>query len=257
MVAIPEGEFSMGAPESGDESPPHRVRSAAFCIDAAEVTVTAYRACTAARRCTEPSPYDAHGGQHTAFCNWGRSGMETHPVNCVDWNQARSYCAWVGGRLPTEAEWEYAARGSDGRTYPWGSEAPDGTRTNLCGSECRDAARAAGHWPPRPIEGWTDPFGWTAPVGSFPAGNTPEGVQDMGGNVREWTEDGYAANAYQTRAAGFTAQRNGSEEASNRSVRGASWRDTDVAEVRAAARSMFIRPAIDDDRGFRCARGAR
>ena len=146
-VLIPAGEFSMGSPDGqgrADEHPRHRVRSAAFCMDRTEVTVAAYRACTSRGPCTVPIDTSVLWGLAHTHCNWGRSVTDTHPVNCVDWNQARNYCAWAGGRLPTEAEWEYAARGVESRQYPWGDAAPDGTRANLCGSEWGGAPRWGG-----------------------------------------------------------------------------------------------------------------
>jgi formylglycine-generating enzyme required for sulfatase activity len=114
MVAIPAGAFLMGADDLGDDAKPvHAVTVAAFFMDRNEVTVAAYK------RCTSCSPPDA-----TEYCNWGKSGRDNHPVNCVDWNQATAFCTSVGKRLPTEEEWEYAACGTMGRMYPWGNTPP-------------------------------------------------------------------------------------------------------------------------------------
>ena len=124
MVLIPAGSFMMGDADtaSRDAQPSHMVTLSAFCIDLTEVTVAAWRGCTSAG-CTAP----AAGG----YCNWGMTGRETHPINCVDWNQSRAYCQSRGGDLPTEAQWEYAARGPDAvsHLYPWGNAAPD---SQLC-----------------------------------------------------------------------------------------------------------------------------
>ena len=249
---------SPGGEGEADEHPQRQVRSAAFCMDMTEVTVRAYRACTAAGRCSEPDPFrEGIGGWSSTFCNWGRSGTETHPVNCVDWNQARNYCAWAGGRLPTEAEWEYAARGSENRRYPWGNASLDSSRANLCGSECTEALRAGRFYNFTGMAGWTDGWGLTAPVGSFPAGNTPDGLQDMGGNVGEWVEDGYDANAYGRSHGGFTAQRTGSQSMEFRVSRGGGWAFIDAARVRAANRNRDSPADRNFYLGFRCARGAR
>jgi formylglycine-generating enzyme required for sulfatase activity len=126
-----------------------------FELDVTEVTVAAYQACVDAGICTVPK-----SGER---CNWGRSGREEHPINCVDWEQANGFCSWAGKRLPTEEEWEYAARGNAGRTYPWGETAP--SRTKLC----------------------LDRGDGTCSVCSRPSGSTPSGLCDMAGNVWEWT----------------------------------------------------------------------
>jgi len=186
MVAVPAGEFLMGCDEEADsecteddEKPQRKVNVPAFRIDRTEVTVEAYRQCVNEKHCTLP---DTKG---RGSCNWDRSGYEKHPINCIDWNQAEAFCAWAGKRLPTDAEWEKAARGTDGRVYPWGNTW-DITTGNVYES----------------YDGYKD----TAPVGSFPAGASPYGALDMAGNVWEWTADWF---------------RNGE----TRSLRGGSWVD--------------------------------
>lgn len=185
MVSVPAGEFSMGCNEQvdseceDDEKPQRQVNVPGFRIDKTEVTVEAYRQCVNAKHCTLPDT----GGRGS--CNWELGGREKYPINCIDWKQAEAFCVWAGKRLPTDAEWEKAARGTDGRVYPSGNTW-DITTGNVYES----------------YDGYQD----TAPVGSFPAGASPYGALDMAGNVWEWTADWY---------------RNGE----TRSLRGGSWVD--------------------------------
>lgn len=168
MVSVPGGEFAMGCNEAVDsecednEKPQRKVDVPGFRIDRTEVTVEAYRQCVDAKRCTPPDTGEER------FCNWGQAGREKHPINCLDWNQAEAFCAWAGKRLPTEVEWEKAARGTDGRVYPWGNtwDLPKGN-----------------------VYETYDGHKETAPVGSFPDGASPYGALDMAGNVWEWTAD--------------------------------------------------------------------
>jgi formylglycine-generating enzyme required for sulfatase activity len=134
MVHVPGGRFSMGSPGVGgdDEHPQHQVTLAGYCIDRIEVTVVAYTRCVASGKCTAAQEPAKAG--FDSLCNGTRADRQEHPVNCVDWNQATAYCGWVKKRLPSEAEWEYAARGGDGRMYPWGNDAPSAKRLNACGS---------------------------------------------------------------------------------------------------------------------------
>jgi formylglycine-generating enzyme required for sulfatase activity len=209
MVRVREGGFLMGSPENvgdPDEHPQHEVAMPAYCIDKIEVTVQAYAACVAARACSARAP----------ACR--RDVRPAHPVNCVDWDQARAYCKWAGKRLPTETEWEYAARGDDDRTYPWGNREPDGKRVHVAGDR-------------------------TFPVGSFPEGKSPFGVLDMAGNVLEWT-----AGAHRSYANGADPPDEDTAEA--RVVRGGAPGDYRLAHRRvteAAAQEPLI--------GFRCAYG--
>jgi formylglycine-generating enzyme required for sulfatase activity len=141
----------------------------AFWLDAREVSAAAYGACLDVRGCTAPAV--------GAGCTL-EEGLLDHPVNCVTVDQARAFCTWTGKRLVTSAEWTAAAAGADGRLYPWGADVPAAARLNACGSECA----AAGMYPT------SDGHVRTAPVGAFPVGATPEGVQDLAGNVAEWVD---------------------------------------------------------------------
>ncbi len=221
MVNIPAGTYWMGSPDGegdSDEHPRHQVTVAAFSMDVTEVTVAAYARCVSAGPCL---PLETGGA-----CNYGKSDKASHPINCVAWDKAGAYCAWAGKRLPSEEEWEYAARGTDGRTYPWGQEVP-GARVcwNGAGNDLGPGKRSG-----------------TCPVGAYPAGKSPFGLLDMSGNVREWTSSGWS-DAYGT-----------SRTTSNRVGRGGGWSSDDPSRVRGALRGRYEPWAHDDFLGFRCAR---
>ncbi|HEX2691722.1 MAG TPA: bifunctional serine/threonine-protein kinase/formylglycine-generating enzyme family protein [Kofleriaceae bacterium] len=256
MVPVPSGTFLMGSPEGrgkSDEHPQRQVTLSAYCIDRTEVTVTAYAACVAAGGCppallspnwTNFSTSDVK--RLSRWCN--RMDRPDHPINCVDWEQAAAYCAWQGKRLPSEAEWEYAARGSEARTYPWGQAAPGANWLNACGGECTEMMKRDLSW----LESmYADRDGWetTAPVGSFPQGASPFGALDMAGNVAEWTADWY--DNYPAQA---DIDPKGPATGTSRVSRGGSWSSTRPSKVRSAGRDWPdpIQRAID--LGFRCAR---
>lgn len=214
MVAIPAGDFMMGSADGlAAEKPVHRVHVNGFSMDVTEVTVSAYQACVSAGGCT-PAATDSK------LCNGGKSEKGNHPINCVTWDQATAYCGWAKKRLPTEEEWEYAARGKDGRKYPWGNDAPG---DQLC-------------W-----DRWLSGAG-TCVVGSYPAGRSPFGLQDMAGNVREWTASGFSED--------YTENRTGIARVN----RGGSWLGSRAKDVHTAIRIAFPPPHHDNDVGFRCAR---
>jgi formylglycine-generating enzyme required for sulfatase activity len=163
-VHVLAGDFLMGADSDIKiESPAHTVAVADFWIMKTEVTNKQYMQCVKAGVCTAPQ-----GGAH-----WGDPAYTDHPVTGIDWKQANTFATWVGGRLPTEAEWEKACRGIDGRTYPWGNAAPTYELAN-----------------------YDNVLGDTTPVGSYPGGASPYGALDMGGNVWEWTSSLYQAYPY-------------------------------------------------------------
>jgi formylglycine-generating enzyme required for sulfatase activity len=213
------------------------VTVSSYCLDLTEVTVSAYGACVAAGACTEPDAYDPTPAHARVFCNWHNPGRALHPVNCVDWGQAVSYCGSRALRLPTEEEWEWAARnGPTGATYPWGEAAPTAQRLNACGAECPPNGAVKGFAGWKAMSTANDGFPETAPVGSFPAGDNRWGVHDLAGNVWEWT----ASNFDSTGAA--------------RVRRGGGWDIHDPTWARATLRLGGAPEARFDDLGFRCAR---
>jgi iron(II)-dependent oxidoreductase len=181
LISIPAGEFLMGSDTGpADERPAHRVTLPAFEIDRTPVTNAQAAAFLNANGPTGPQGEDwfqdddADARVHRKGSVWiPDAGYEDHPVLEFSWFGAREYCAWVGRRLPTEAEWEKAARGTDGRTYPWGEAAPDPARARF---------RA----------GWAG----TAPVGRLAAGASPYGVLDLAGNAWEWVSSLYRPYPY-------------------------------------------------------------
>ncbi len=196
MVAVAGGKFFMGDDDGDDdERPAHQVILSPYCIDVHEVTVSDFDACVQGSAC-EAAPVvvswkDIAPNDKKVFstlCNGADTERGRHPINCVDWAAAAAYCSFAGKRLPTEAEWEFAARGSDGRKYPWGDEEPDSTRLNACGKECI-AWGAKNGVQLKSLYSNDDGYVGTAPVGSFPQGASPFGLLDIVGNVWEWTSD--------------------------------------------------------------------
>ncbi len=181
MVVIPAGPFAMGSDTgAADERPAHRVDLPAFSIDRTPVTNAEFAVFLNAVGPISPTgdrffDWDDNDARiHDKSGVWvADAGFETHPAVEVSWFGATEYCAWVGKRLPTEAEWEKAARGTDGRKYPWGNSPPDRTRAQFSA-------------------GWNE----TAPVRSFPQGASPYGVLDLAGNVWEWVSSAYRPYPY-------------------------------------------------------------
>lgn len=253
MVPVPAGRFQMGSPDgvgNRDEHPQHDVTLSAYCIDKTEVTAKAYAACVAAEGCSSAlltvnsDEFQADEVKlYSRFCNRADKRPD-HPINCVDWNQATAYCTWRRKRLPTEVEWEYAARGNDGRVYPWGNEAPGAKRLNACGSECAAMGMRILHQGGAKMYDASDGWETTAPVGSFPDGASPFGALDMAGNVWEWTADWYVSYA----AAAGAIPRD-----AFRVNRGGGWMNEGASDVRAAVRYPDPPSVRDINLGFRCA----
>jgi formylglycine-generating enzyme required for sulfatase activity/tRNA A-37 threonylcarbamoyl transferase component Bud32 len=200
MVEISGGVFIMGSDDgTAEERPPHEMTVASFCLDRTEVTTAAYTRCVAQLGCTPAAFTVSWEGIpenvatfESAFCRGADQSSPDLPVNCVSWNQADAYCTKVGKRLPTEAEWEFAARnGSRGDPYPWGTLAPDATRANLCDEGCALAWARGGFFERRPLVRGDRGHVGLAPVGSFPDGASRAGVLDLIGNVWEWTSSDF------------------------------------------------------------------
>jgi formylglycine-generating enzyme required for sulfatase activity len=200
FIAIPAGTFRFQGKD--------KVSIKAFALGETAVTVAAYAKCVTAGACSEPEIGSA--------CNW-KTDRNDHPINCVDWNQAKAFCGWIGGRLPTDEEREYVASGgSEGRTYPWGNEEP-GARA--CwdgeGSDLGKGNRKT-----------------TCPVGSHKAGDSKWGLHDLAGNVWEWTSSDY--------------------DSSHKVIRGGSWPYNHAADLRASYRGDFAPTYRYNGIGFRC-----
>lgn len=229
MVTIPAGEFLMGTPEGkgrADEWPQRSVYLDAFAIDQVEVTNERYLAfvATTGHR-NPPNPYGT-GPLQSA------KGIEQLPVVQTTWYDAKAYCSWAKKRLPTEAEWEKAARGTDGRLFPWGNEPATPKRANF-------------------DREWEDEK-TLYPVGSFPDGDSPYGVKDMAGNAREWVSDWYDADYYK-----HAPERNPQgpdKKGVVRSIRGGSWHSP-LADITSSARGRGGFALQTHGTGFRCARG--
>jgi formylglycine-generating enzyme required for sulfatase activity len=171
-IAVPGGTFALAASKSKAS-----ITVKPHCLDRTEVTLAAYGTCVENGACTEPDTWGPKG--NAKWCNWKRTGdFSAHPIDCVDFSQAAAYCAFVHGRLPDEAEWEWSARGYEkGSAFPWGDEIPNG-RACWSGDDEDDDKDDGG--------GDDGPKG-TCTVGSFAKGANPLGVVDLAGNVWEWT----------------------------------------------------------------------
>jgi formylglycine-generating enzyme required for sulfatase activity len=257
MIQIPGGSFFMGSDDGLPfEKPAHQVKLEPFCIDEFEVTVSRYKACSDAGSCKRAGATNAWSSisdkDRKAFdplCNIrDPEGRAKHPVNCVDWEMADKFCREQGGRLPTEAEWEFAARGPDGRKYPWGDDDPAAMHLNACGKECV-AWGAKNGVEEKAMYDVDDGFPNTAPVGSFPKGASRYGVQDVVGNVWEWVADWYGDYT-----AGELKEPKGPEAGEERVIRGGAWNGSFASWVRPTFRYKDAPSKRSYGIGFRCAK---
>jgi len=265
MVMIPGGSFFEGSDDADSKlwQPAHRVTLSTFCIDLTEVTVAAYKKCSDKGRCKRPEPDPSYpksdkvtAEEHAQsqkklapLCNFYAEGRDQHPINCVSWSQADNFCRKRRGRLPSEAEWEFAARGSDGRKFPWGEAAGiDEKHMNACGAECarwqtdNDVATT-----PKMYDA-DDGFVGTAPVGSFPAGKSKHGLSDMVGNVWEWTNDWFSVYGKDE-----VANPTGASAGDKKAIRGGGFNGGDPLWVNPAYRYHQVPTASVPGIGFRCA----
>jgi formylglycine-generating enzyme required for sulfatase activity len=224
MVLIPAGSFLMGSSTGQpDEAPEHQVSLDSFFIDQFEVTNAEYRQCVNDGGCSQTSSPD--GFTRTGYRD--DPAFNTYPVVNVTWEQARAYCRWAGKRLPTEAEWEYAASGPDNLTWPWGNS----FNASLSAASAPD----------------------TEPVTSHPEGASPFGIFNMAGNVNEWVQDVYNPNFYANSPAQNPVNTGGGD---TRVFRGGSFANPDGAFY-TTSRRYDRGPAFSDvDMGFRCAMDA-
>jgi formylglycine-generating enzyme required for sulfatase activity len=230
MKLVASGSFWMGCNEAVDtlcesnESPYHEVTLSGYYMDRTEVTQGEYKKCVDAGECDTPS------------CDWDPTGTPNRPVVCVTWSQAGEYCVWAGKRLPTEAEWEKAARGTDGRKYPWGNE--DAT--------CEYAVMYDGT-----DYGCGTNSTWDV-CSKSPAGDSPYGLCDMSGNVWEWVSDWYDSRYYTNSPA---SNPTGPVSGSYRIFRGGSFDNYDSVLGLRASNRLYDSPSdYYDSLGFRCAR---
>lgn len=231
VVSIPAGEFVMGYDGSEEnQKPAHAVLLKAYHIDKYEVSNTQYRAFV-----------NATSAQAPRYANDSNLNQPNQPVVGVTWAEARDYCTWAGLRLPTEAEWEKAARGMDERLYPWGNSLPDGTLANFADKN------ADLDWRDLSVD---DGYGFSAPVGSYASGASSYDVYDLSGNVWEWVSDWYDPDYYKQSPAENPI---GPSQGANRVIRGGSWYSR-VTALGATFRTLHEPGHGTLYVGFRCAR---
>ncbi len=260
MVYVSGGQFFIGSDDGTPmEKPSHNVQLSPFCIGIYEVTTAKYLACSDEGKCKRASrtnSWDGIGARdrkaYDPLCNiTDPVARHDEPINCVDWERADAYCKANGGRLPTEAEWEFAARGSDGRLYPWGDEPPSAKFLNACGKECVAWGKAHGV-EQKAMYVADDGYPTTAPVGSFPAGKSRFGLMDVVGNVWEWVADWYGP--YESVR---QVDPKGPATGTRRVMRGGAWNGAEPSWVRPSFRYGNDPASVSYGVGFRCAADPR
>jgi eukaryotic-like serine/threonine-protein kinase len=260
MVLIAGASVVLGARDLEPDAlskPTHEVTLSTFCLDRTEVTAKDYDTCAENDGCERALDHvswpdiDAPTKKRlSVFCNAKNPERASHPANCVAWTMADRYCKKRKARLPTEAEWEYAARGPKQRRYPWGDEPPTPKHLNVCGAECVAWARTTGLGLTSlfPNAKDNDGFPGTAPVGMFPLGASSSGVLDLAGNVYEWTADFYAP--YDENA---SRDPTGPEKGTERVARGGGFLSTQQGWINPAWRYKTDPDTYNHAIGFRCA----
>lgn len=228
MVFIPPGAFEMGSTDAADEQPIREVTLSGYFIDITEVTAEAYAACVASAFC--PVPMSTANQQFDEECNDDRKDRLDHPVNCTGFDQAAAYCNWAEKRLPTEAEWERAARWTDARRYPWG----DTPAPSCLHAVMNDGAIGCGD-------------NSTSAVMTKPAGVSEDGLHDLSGNVWEWVADFYGEYD-----ADETTDPTGPAVGVQRIVRGGGWIQDDPGDFTTTHRHEVDPDLSDAFIGFRC-----
>ena len=223
MVYVPAGDFLMGSAEgegNDDERPQHLVYLDAFWIDKTEVTNAMYEQCVDSGRCGLPEAKHSE----EVFQYYGNDEYNNYPVINVTWYQAQDYCEWAGRSLPSEAQWEKAARGTDGMKYPWGNSSPHSNSGN-----------------------YYQNVGDTYRVGSYPEGASPYGALDMAGNVSEWVADWYGRYS-----SGAISNPTGAATGNYKILKGGSWNHYAI-HLRSALRTYYLASYANNEIGFRCA----
>lgn len=246
QVFVPKGSFIMGASDidtaaKPNEYPAHEVYLDDFWIDQYEVTNYQYKKCVNNGGCTEPVITSARGINNY----YVSPSYLLYSVVNVSWFDAVQYCKWAGRRLPTEAEWEKAARGTDRRIYPWGNgsstETAEGVRANYCDGSCGT------DWSDKSVN---DNYHGISPKAEYPAGKSPYGAYDMAGNVWEWVSDWYNHKYYQAYPSGVTNPQ-GLDVGNTKVVRGGSFMN-EIYALRSSYRYSYEPSDINDIVGFRC-----
>lgn len=240
MIKVPAGKFVMGSDHDGKgEKPPHLVSvTHAFYMDRTEVRADAYAACVEDGACPANKVHTGDIVESAYFCNTAKERPK-HPANCVDRIQAEKYCSFVNKRLPTEAEWEYTARGTDGREYPWGNAAPTKCTTAILTGMTGECGERKGTWE----------------VGTTADGKSAFGALDMAGNVWEWVADAYEPYPGADAGEAVVDPKVPLQPGARGVLRGGSW-DYSVTSAKVVYRLPFAATSGNVSTGFRCARDA-